>query len=282
MNSNFQQEFDFEEKEETPLENLVLKSPLVFFDLETTGLDIQNDRIVQFAFAKINVDKSRNEWMELVNPGMPIPSEASRVNKITDEMVQDKRLFDYFAPKIWNFLSGCDLSGYNIVRFDLPFLQAEMTRCGHPLDLDTLHVIDPQVIFHKNEPRDLAAAYRIYCAKNLKNAHDALADIRATIEILDSQLKQYGNIPKDVEGLHKYCNPLDTRWVTKDRKFYWKNGEALIYFGKYRGKNLQWLYTNEKDYLLWIKDGDFSEETKALVKDAINGIFPKKQEPETY
>lgn len=279
-----QESFDFEGKEEQDegdiLSQLQMTRPLVFFDLETTGLDIQNDRIIQFAFIRINPDKSREEWQELVNPGMPIPIEASRVHKITDDMVKDKPTFDYFAPKIQAFLKGCDLAGFNIARFDLPFLQAELERHGHPLDLTDIRIIDVQTIYHKKEPRDLSAAYRFYCHEDLVGAHDALTDVRATVEILDAQLKRYRDLPKDTQNLHSFCNTGSDRWVTQDRKFYWRNGEAVISFGKHRGKSLKWLHENEPDYLEWMRGSDFSDETKSIIEDAIKGIFPKKSEEE--
>jgi len=280
--SDVQETFDFEEKdtekEEKILSNLQMTRPLVFFDLETTGLDVRQDRIIQFAFVRINTDRSREEWAELVNPGIPIPVEASRVHQITDEMVKDKPTFDYFAPKIKEFLTGCDLAGFNVARFDVPFLQAEMERCGCPLDLDQIRIIDAQVIYHRKEPRDLSAAYRFYCHSELAGAHDALVDVRATVEILDAQLKKYSDVPKDPQTLHSYCNATSDRWVTQDRKFYWRNGEAVISFGKHRGKSLKWLQENEPDYLEWMKDSDFSDETKSLIEDAIKGIFPRKEE----
>ncbi len=270
-----QQSFDFDAEEEPRLfARLQLERPLVFFDLETTGLDILNDRIVQFAFVKVSPDRTLDEWSELVNPGIPIPPEASRVHHITDEMVADKPTFAEWAPRVHAYLVGCDLAGFNVAAFDLPFLQAELERCGQPLPLQEMRVIDAQVIFHKNEPRNLAAAYRFYCGSELVDAHDALADVRATVRILDAQLNRYRELPSAMDALHKYCAPRNSRFVTADRKFYWRNGEAVLAFGKHRGKSLQWLVENERDYLNWIIAGDFSEETKAIITDALNGNFP--------
>jgi len=181
LNHHGQESLFFDEPEAQKLSlpgGLVLKRPLVFFDLETTGLDQDIDRIVQFAFLKVNPDTSRQEWMELVNPGIPIPREASQVHNITDAMVQDKPAFSYFAPKIIGFLLDCDLSGFNIVRFDVPFLQAELTRNNTPLDLTTIKIVDAQSIFHKMEPRTLSAAYRFYCNSEHEEAHDAMGDVR--------------------------------------------------------------------------------------------------------
>ncbi|MBN1561985.1 3'-5' exonuclease [candidate division KSB1 bacterium] len=256
---------------------LDLQRPLVFFDLETTGLDLQTDRIVQFGFLRIHPDRSQDEWKEMINPGIPIPPEATRVHHITDAMVADKPFFKDFAPLIGDFLADCDLSGFNIVRFDVPFLQAEMERSGHPLDLKGMKIVDAQVIFHKNEPRDLTAAYRFYCGGEHVDAHDAMADVRVTLQILNAQLKKY-RIPKTLEGLHSYCSPRpDGRFVTTDRKFAWKNNSAVLTFGKHKGKSLQHLVEHEREYLLWMKNGDFTDETKNVIADALNGIFPLRK-----
>jgi DNA polymerase III subunit epsilon len=281
MENTQQGSFAFDDDEETILlHKLNLQRPLVFFDLETTGLDVQQDRIVQFAFLRVNPDRSQDEWTALVNPGIPIPVEASRVHHITNEQVADKPLFKEYAPLVNEFLSGCDLSGFNVAQFDAPFLQAEMERSGHPLALQGVRIVDAQVIYHKNEPRNLSAAYRFYCGREHLEAHDALADVRVTLEILDAQLNKYQQLPATLEALHKYCAPRDNRFVTTDRKFFWRHGEAVLGFGKHRGKTLQWLVENERDYLLWMKNGDFGEPTKALITNALNGVFPKKENGE--
>ena len=250
---------------------------MVFFDLETTGLDIKNDRIVQFAFLRVNVDRTQDEWMELVNPGVPIPADASRVHNITDDMVADKPTFKDFAPSIVEFLDNCDLSGFNIARFDVPFLQSELQRAGEALDLQNTRLVDAQTIYHKNEPRNLSAAYRYYCGGEHIDAHDAMGDVRVTLEILDAQMKKYESLPKTADGLHKYCQPRDNRFVTSDRKFYWKDGEATLSFGKHKGKSLKWLVEHERDYLLWMQNGDFTDETKNVIEAAFNGQFPSKE-----
>ena len=165
MNDQNQQSSLFDDPDKKGiLGAMQLERPLIVFDLETTGLDIKNDRIVQFAFLRINPDRSQDEWMELVNPGVAIPAEASRVHHITDDMVADKPFFKDFAPVIQEFVQAGDLCGFNIARFDVPFLQAEMRRAGAPLDLAKTHLVDAQIIYHKNEPRDLSAAYRFSCS----------------------------------------------------------------------------------------------------------------------
>jgi len=282
MKSDSQGSFQFDQEE--PLEetrllgHLALSRPLVFFDLETTGLDPQSDRIIQFAFLWVNLDRSQEEWMELVNPGIPIPPEAVRVHGITNDMVRDKPGFAAFAPKIKELVAGCDLAGFNVVRFDWPFLAAEMERHQQPLDLKQHRLVDAQVIFHKQEPRDLSAAYRFYCRANHLEAHDALGDVRATLAILDAQLARYVDLPRDVKELHDYCAPGESRWVTSDRKLSWRSSEAVIAFGKHKGRSLQWLHDNQPDYLRWMRDSDFSQETKAVIQAAIDGVYPSKKE----
>ncbi|HDQ44216.1 MAG TPA: 3'-5' exonuclease [bacterium] len=255
---------------------LSLMKPLVFFDLETTGLDLQHDRIVQFAFIKIHPDGREEEWESLVNPGIPIPGEASHIHGITDRKVKDIPGFGHFAPRIAGYLSGCDLGGFNAIRFDVPMLQAEMTRHDHPLKLEKVKLVDPQVIFHKREPRDLAAACRFYCSRTLEGAHDALADIRATLDVFKAQVARYGDLPRDMEGLHDYCNEKDDRFVTGDRRLYWRNNEAVLAFGKHKSRSLKWLRENDPNYLFWIVNGEFSDETKDIVRKAINGVYPEK------
>lgn len=263
------------------LNQLLLTRPLVFFDLETTGLDSQADRIVQFAFLRVDADHQVQAWTELVNPGMPIPAEAARVHGITDVMVANKPCLGDFCDRMVEFLENCDLAGYNILRFDLPFLQAELERNGRPMDFSRALVIDSQVIFHKKEPRDLSAAVRLYCGREMKHAHDAAADIAATLEVLNGQLARYPDLGRDPAKLAAYCSNGDRqRWLTSDRKFYWKNNEAVISFGKNRGKSLQWLYENDLDYLRWMSEKDFAEETLVLIQAALRQEFPQKNSNE--
>jgi len=255
---------------------ITLERPLVFFDLETTGLDIQNDRIVQFAFIKVHPEGEEEEWEELVNPGIPIPKEVSKIHGITDRTVQDKPKFGHFASVILDYLKDCDLAGYNAIRFDVPFLQNEMIRCGNPLNLDKIRIVDPQIIFHKKEPRDLSGAFRFYCHAEMQDAHDALADIRATLRVFKAQISHYGDLPSTVDDLHEFCKDKNDRFVTVDRRFYWRNGEAVLAFGKHKSKSLKWLREKDPNYLFWIMNGEFSDETKDIVRKAINGVFPEK------
>lgn len=279
MNNSEQKSlFNDENKKNTGLGNLQLEKPLVVFDLETTGLDIRNDRIIQFAFLRVNPDQTQDEWVELVNPDITIPPESIKIHGITNEDVKDKAKFLHFVPFIVEFLEGCDLSGYNVNRFDLPFLQKEMERNGTTLDLTDTKVVDVQVIFHKMEPRNLAAAYRFYCGEEHEDAHDAMGDVKVTLDVLNAQVGRYSELPKSVDGLHEFTNKTDDRFVTPDRKFFWRHGQAVIGFGKYKGRSLKWIFENDPHYLGWMKGGDFADETKKMIADVLLGIFPKKKE----
>lgn len=270
-----QQSFDFEN--DNGLHNMKLTRPLIFFDLETTGLDMQIDRMVQFAFIRISPDRTVEEWEELVNPGIPIPPEATRVHGINDEMVKDRPTLSFFAERMVALLRDSDLAGFNIIRFDLPFLIAELDRCGCKPDLSRCRVVDMQTIFHKYEPRDLSAAYRFYCRKQLVGAHHALTDVRATVEILDGQLARYADLPREIDGLAEFCARTDDdQWVTQDRRFYWRYHKAVIAFGKHKGKTIEWVHKHDADYLNWLSEQDFPGETQALIENALRGVYPQR------
>ncbi len=275
--NDLQQSFAFEFEE--TFQPMRLTRPLIFFDLETTGLDLQIDRIVQFAMIRLAPDHSTEEWEELVNPGMPIPPEATRVHGISDAMVHNKPPFSYFAERMIHFIGDGDLAGFNIIRFDLPFLISELERCGYKLDMHHRHVVDMQTIFHKYEPRDLSAAYRFYCQKQLEGAHHALVDVRATVEILQAQMARYADLPREIPALAEFCGRSDDdQWVTQDRRFYWRHHKAIMAFGKYRGKSLEWVHKNDADYLQWLKDQDFPDETRRLIRNALQGDYPKRED----
>jgi DNA polymerase III subunit epsilon len=273
-----QQSFLFEDPD-LPLPLLTLSRPLVVFDLETTGLDVNLDRIVQFAFIRVDPDKLVTEWQELVHPGIPIPPEASRVHHITDAAVADKPGFAAFAGRITDFLRGCDLAGFNAARFDLQLLQAEMDRAGSPLDVSDRRMVDAQAIFHQRERRDLTAAYRFYCNKELTGAHDALADARATLEVLQGQLEKYPDLPREVPRLAAALVPRDDgTWVTADRKFYWRYNQAFVAFGKHKGKTVQWVHENAPDYIQWMLGTELIDETRAMLTEVLEGRYPQKVE----
>jgi len=261
------------------MKNLNLSKPLAVIDVETTGIDVVKDRIVQFAIIKTYPNGKQQKLSDLVNPEMHIPSEASQIHGITNETVKGSPTFAFYANTIVTFIKGCDLAGFNLINFDLPFLQEELARCGIELDTENRAILDPMIIYHLKEPRNLATAYNFYCGKKLEKAHDALADAQAALEVLEGQLEKYKNLPRDAEKLHALCNPENSKWVTKDRKFAWRDGKACLNFGKYSGKTLEWVKENDPDYLRWIaEEGDFTLETKKVVKATLAEKTREKKE----
>ncbi len=261
------------------MHHLKLTRPLTFFDLETTGVDPDNDRIVQMALIRVEPGGARQTYETLVNPGRPIPPQATAVHGITDDDVKDQPPFAQVRGEVERMLAGSDLAGYNSIRFDAPLLQAELHRAGSELDLRAARHLDAMVIFKLMEPRNLTAAYRKYCDKDLVNAHSALADTEATLEILDAQVAFYDAVPDDVDALHTLCNPDEGRFVDRGRKFVWnEEGQAVFAFGKHQGEVLNLVAADQRKrgYLEWMLNKDFSEEVKGILREALAGVFPRK------
>jgi DNA polymerase-3 subunit epsilon len=261
------------------MENLILDRPLVVFDLETTGTDVERDRIVQIAIVRLAPDGGRQTFSSLVNPEMSIPPGATAVHGIKDADVADQPTFSQIRPEIEEHFSGADLAGFNSLRFDLPLLQAELQRADSQLDLTQGRHFDAMAIFHRMEPRNLAAAFSFYCGEELVGAHDALADVEATLAVLDAQIARYDEVPADPDQLHRFCNPDEGRFVDRSRKFVWNDqGEAEFTFGKLKGRTLAQVCADPdgRRYLEWMLNKDFSEEVKSLLREALAGVFPRK------
>ncbi|MDP3938850.1 MAG: 3'-5' exonuclease [Deltaproteobacteria bacterium] len=259
------------------MRELRLERPVVFFDTETTGTDPRQDRIVEFAAVKLHPDGRRETMRTLVNPKEPIPREASAIHGITDEAVSDAPTFGEVAADILKFIDGCDLAGYNVVKFDVPLLRKELERIELRFEEEGVRLLDPQVIFFSREPRDLSAAVRFYCGRELEGAHGALADTEASLDVLLAQIARYPDLPEDVAGLAAASTMLsDDRFVDSDRRFVWRHGEAYFNFGKVKGKSLREVVEKNAGYLGWILDRDFSEEVKEIVRRAKQGRFPKQ------
>jgi len=258
--------------------SLRLDRPLVFLDTETTGTDLACDRIVQIALVKLHPDGRRETFESLVNPEIPIPSEAQAVHGISDADVALAPPFRRIAAEIVRFCAGSDLAGFNLGRFDVPLLRAEFQRAGQAWDLDGVRVVDVQRIFHAMEPRDLSAARRFYCGCEHAGAHGAMADTEATLEVLLAQLEHYPDLPRDVAGLDARFNLPDSRFVDSTRKFRWANGEVVFNFGQKRGRLLRDVAGREPDYLEWMLAQDFGPEVRRLVREALDGIIPSRQE----
>lgn len=241
--------------------SLKLKKPLVFFDLETTGTNITHDRIVELSFLKLMPDGSTVEKTRRINPGMPIPAEATAVHHITDADVADEPTFAQIAKSLAECLRGCDFAGFNSNRFDLPLLDQEFVRAGVDFDFGACRFIDVQTIYHKREPRTLTAAYRYYCGRNLEDAHSAMADTRATYEVLMAQMDHYGDLPDDVEHLAEYASQ-NRNVDLMGRLIYDDNGCEVINFGKYKGQKAEDVLRRDPGYYSWIMGGDFTNNTK--------------------
>ncbi len=257
--------------------NLILKNPVVFLDLETTGINIVTDRIVEIALLKIHLDGSEEEKLLRINPEMPIPEEASRIHGITDEDIKDKPTFKEVAKTLAKFLEGCDLGGFNSNRFDIPLLAEEFLRADIDIDFKKRKFIDVQAIFHKMEKRTLAAAYKFYCNKSLVDAHSAMADTKATYEVLKSQLDVYKDavyedndgkksmpIVNDVQKLSEFSS-YDRNVDFVGRIVYDDNGVEVFNFGKNKGIPVEKVLEEQPGYFGWIMNSEFPLYTKKVL-----------------
>ena len=240
---------------------LKLTRPLVFFDLETTGTNITHDRIVEISIVKLMPDGTVVERSRRLNPEMPIPAEATDVHHITDDDVAGEPTFRQVAASLSKLLQGCDIAGFNSNRFDIPLLDQEFHRAGVDFDLNGVRFVDVQTIYHKKEPRTLVAAYRYYCGKELEEAHSALADTRATMEVLMAQLDVYDDLPVELDGLSEFANP-NRNVDLLGRLIYDDNKREVINFGKYKGRLAEEVLASDPGYYNWIMQGDFAQNTK--------------------
>ena len=243
--------------------NLKLKRPIIFFDLETTGVDTARDRIVEISMVKVSVDGQKQVKTRRINPEMPIPAEATAVHGITDEDVKNEPTFKQIAKSLAQFIEGCDFGGFNSNRFDLPVLVEEFMRAGVDVDFKRRKYVDVQNIFHKKEQRTLVAAYKFYCDKDLENAHSAEADTLATYEVLEAQIERYGDIGDTIEELAAFSTHNETvdfagRIALNDK------GEEVFTFGKYKGRSVAEIFDKEPSYYSWLINGDFPQYTKKI------------------
>lgn len=271
---------------------LQLKRPLVFFDLETTGVSISADRIVEISLVKLfpNGNKESKTWrvkpmrqrfdhkgQVIGEEVMSIPAEATAVHHITNEDVQDMPTFGELAPEVLAYIENCDLAGYNSNHFDVPMLQEELLNNGYDVDLrKEHHLVDAFVIFQKHTPRTLTAAYQHYCGKNLEDAHSAEADTEATREVLLAQLDKHSDVPTTVQELEEYT----TQQTTADlagRLGYNAQGEVTINFGKYKGKTVSEVLTTDPGYYAWMMQGDFPTYTKRILTEENNKLKLSKK-----
>jgi len=261
--------------------NLQFDRPIVFFDLETTGLDVATARIVEIALVKVYPDNTSDTFLTRVNPGIPIPAEATNIHGINNFDVMDKPRFNQIAKDIHLILEDSDLAGYNLLKFDLPLLVNELKRAGINYSTENVRIVDIFSIYKAMERRDLTAAYRFYCNKELVGAHSALKDAQATLEIFGQQLTRYANMPRNLDELHKLSSRRDDRYVDADKKFIWQNGEAAFTFGKFKGQTLRNVVKTDSAYLAWMAQQEFSEEVIAIINSALKGQFPQRASRDT-
>lgn len=244
--------------------NLNLLRPIVFFDLETTGIDIAKDRIVQISVLKLSPDGHEEVKTRLINPGIPIPAAATAIHGIVDADVAGEPRFPELAKGIDEFFSGADIGGFNSNRFDLPLLVEEFGRCGMNFPGEGTKLVDVQVIYHRKEERTLGAAYRFYCGRPLEHAHDPEVDVRATLEVFKSQLERYGDLGNTIDEIHLFCN--SDAIVDFGRKLTRNDREEIVYaFGKNKGKPV----LADPEYAEWMLRGDFPESTKKVLRELL-------------
>ena len=244
---------------------LDLRKPLIFFDLETTGLSITHDRIIQLGYIKVMPGGGETAGNFLFNPEMPIPPESSAIHHITDADVADKPTFKQMARQLEQLFKGCDLAGYNSNRFDVPLLIEEFLRAGVRFDLSHVRCIDVQNIFYKMEPRTLIAAYRFYCGKQLEGAHDATSDIRATYEVLQAQLDHYaGELQNDVQWLSDFSR-MNRNVDLMGTMIYDDHDRPIFNFSKHKGCLVTEVLQKDPNFYPWVMNGDFAHSTKQVL-----------------
>ena len=240
---------------------LNLANPIVFFDLETTGVNISKDRIIEISLLKVAPNGKEESKTRRINPGIPIPPEATAIHRISDEDVKDCPTFKEIAKSLAAQIEGCDLAGFNSNRFDIPLLAEEFLRADVDIDLSKRKFVDVQTIFHKMEQRTLSAAYKFYCGKSLEDAHSAAADTFATYEVLKAQLDRYPDLKNDIRFLSEFsCFTNNVDFA--GRMIYNDKGEEVINFGKYKGRLVAEVLKADPGYYAWMMSGDFPLNTK--------------------
>jgi DNA polymerase-3 subunit epsilon len=257
-----------------------LTRPVVFFDIEATGTDPMSDRIVELSAVRVDPPpaslRSPRTWR--INPEMRIPSEASEIHGIVNDDLGEAPTFADIVPEIAEVFAGADLAGFSIGRFDVRILAAELARAGSVLDLSQSRVIDAQVIYHQREPRNLSAALRFYCDRELIDAHGAQADTIAALEVFAGQLARYDDLPLDLDALHDESSAHNDAYCDAQRRFMWRDNEPVFNFGRMRGKSLRVIASDpiERKYLRWFLEGSFDEDAKGIVREALLGRIRRR------
>ena len=240
-----------------------LDRPICFFDLETTGAKVGKDRIVEIAILRVDINNQESQKVWRINPEMDISPQATQVHGISNQMVEKEPNFAHYSNEIYQFIKGCDLAGFNAIKFDIPILVEELIRADIDFDFSRIRMIDSQVIYHKKEPRNLSAALKFYCNKDLENAHSALDDTIATYEVFKAQLDRYNDLEPNMDFLSEYTkrnNNLDFAGKIRIDS----DNDAIFAFGKYAGQKVTDVFKSDKGYYSWIMKGDFPEYTKKI------------------
>lgn len=243
---------------------LNIKNPIVFFDLETTGTNINSDRIVEICYLKVSTNGNEESKVLRINPEMHIPEASTAIHHIADEDVVDCPTFKEVAKNVAKDFTGCDIAGFNSNRFDIPVLAEEFLRAGVDIDMARHKFVDVQVIFHKKEQRTLSAAYKFYCDKNLDDAHSAEGDTRATYEVLKAQLDRYSDLENNIDFLADYSS-FNNNVDFAGRMIYDEKGIEIFNFGKYKGRSVADVLQKDPGYYSWILNSDFTLNTKAML-----------------
>lgn len=240
-----------------------LDRPICFFDLETTGAKVGKDRIVEIAILRVDINNQESQKVWRINPEMNISFQATQVHGISNQMVEKEPNFAHYSNEIYQFIKGSDLAGFNAIKFDIPILVEELIRADIDFDFSRIRMIDSQVIYHKKEPRNLTAALKFYCNKDLENAHSALDDTIATYEVFKAQLDRYDDLEPNMDFLSEYTkrnNNLDFAGKIRIDS----DNDAIFAFGKYAGQKVTDVFKSDKGYYSWIMKGDFPEYTKKI------------------
>jgi len=240
---------------------LNLKRPLAFFDLETTGVNVATDRIVEIGIIIIQPDNSEKEYRYLVNPTVPIPTEASVIHGIYDKDVVNEKTFAKLSKELFDLLDPCDLGGYNSNRFDVPLLVEEFLRVGINFNIETRNLLDAFTIFVMHEKRDLSSALKFYCNKTLENAHSAVADVKATLDVFKAQIEKYDDLENDMDFISKNAKQ-NKNAIDNANRFVWVNKVACFNFGKHKGQPIEKVLKSNPGYYAWMMKSDFAQNTK--------------------
>jgi DNA polymerase-3 subunit epsilon len=262
--------------------NLSLKKPLAIFDLETTGINVTSDRIVEIAIIKVNIDGHEEKYLKRVNPEMEIPLEVSLIHGIYDKDIANAPTFSQISEEVVTFIGDADLAGYNSNKFDIPVLAEELMRAGSSFDVADRQFVDVQNIFHKMEQRTLAAAYKFYCNKDIENAHNAMYDTEATWDVLKAQVERYENLENSIDFLANFSKAGNNNMLDfAGRLAINEKGQAIYNFGKHKNKTIKEVAKYEPGYYGWMLDADFPLYTKQCLRKEMEKIKLEKEIKET-